>query len=118
LQQYRRCNPEETFFGLSLPLDYPGGEQDKRERIHRILGRVCATEAVNFNYVYAERDHFPKTFVRRIWRILVTCSTQPIGDGLCHVGALFDVNADGGADSVYLYGYKANVDVVRDRSTE
>lgn len=104
-------------FCLSLPLDYPGGNRMNENRYPPILRPCLRHGGVNFNYVYAERDPLSKDVLSDDLAILhLQYSTH--WDGLCHVGALFDVNDDGEPIPVYYNGYKANVDVVGPESTD
>ena len=94
-------------FCLSLPLDYPGGNGMNENRHPPILRPCLRHGGVNMNYVYADRDPLSHDVLSDDLAILhLQYSTQ--WDGLCHVGALFDVNDDGQPLPVYYNGYRAH----------
>jgi hypothetical protein len=98
-------------FCLSLPLDYPGGNKMNENRHPPILRPCLRHDGVNMNYVYAQRDPLSNDVLSDDLAILhLQYSTH--WDGLCHVGALFDVNNDGNPIPVYYNGFRANTDVI------
>lgn len=104
-------------FCLSMPLDYPGGAKMNVNRHPPILRPSLRHGGVNMNYVYAQKDPHSHDVLSDDLAILhLQYSTQ--WDGLCHVGALFDVNDDGNPIPVYYNGYRAGEDVIGPESAE
>ncbi|GGO60134.1 cyclase [Roseovarius pacificus] len=69
------------------------------------------------NYVYSGQNADSQDVLSDDLAVLhLQYSTQ--WDGLCHVGAMFDVNDDGNPLPVYYNGYRANEDVVGPESAE
>ncbi len=98
-------------FCLSLPLDYPGGNRMNENRHPPILRPCLRHGGVNMNYVYSSQNADSRDVLSDDLAILhLQYSTQ--WDGLCHVGAVFDVNDDGNPIPVYYNGYRADQDVV------
>jgi kynurenine formamidase len=104
-------------FCLSLPLDYPGGSSINENRHPPILRPCLRHGGVNMNYVFAQQHPDSQDVLSDDLAILhLQYSTQ--WDGLCHVGALFDVNDDGHAVPVYYNGYRADEYVMAPESVE
>jgi kynurenine formamidase len=98
-------------FSLSLPLDYPGGNAMNENRYPPILRPSLRHGDVNMNYVFSQKDpNSHDVFCDDLAILHLQYSTQ--WDGLCHVGALFDVNDDGKPVPVYYNGYRANEHIV------
>lgn len=108
---------EGEVFSLSLPLDYPGGNAMNENRYPPILRPCLRHGGVNMNYVFAQNNADSRdVFCDDLAIIHLQYSTQ--WDGLCHVGALFDVNDDGNPVPVYYNGYRADEHVVAPQSIE
>ena len=98
-------------FCLSLPLDYPGGNAMNANRYPPILRPCLRHGGVNMNYVYTQQNADSCDVLSDDLVILhLQYSTQ--WDGLCHVGAVFDVNDDGNPIPVYYNGYRAHDHIV------
>ncbi|MBV8984509.1 MAG: cyclase family protein [Acidimicrobiia bacterium] len=104
-------------FSLSLPLDYPGGIALNQRRHPPIL---APTEDMNgqaatfFNVHMSEMEDWGDPRYVDVWAddvvtLWLQYSTQ--WDGLAHVGAEFDADADGVEEGVYYNGYRAGVDI-------
>jgi hypothetical protein len=96
-------------FCLSLPLDYPGGDELFRTR--RAPHRFCIhrpTGQLNYNFAWNQQtnqpDHIDVTSDDAV-TLFTQYSTQ--WDALGHYGQLFDADGDGGAETVYYNGYRA-----------
>ena len=116
LEGVREVQTGETFC-LSLPLDYPGGTALNQRRYPP---RLAPTEdmqgkpEVFYNVLMREMREGDDTF-SDVWSddqvtLWLQYSTQ--WDSLAHVGAEFDADGDGTAESVYYNGYRAGVDLV------
>jgi kynurenine formamidase len=116
LEGVREVQTGETFC-LSLPLDYPGGTALNQRRYPP---RLAPTEdmqgkpEVFYNALMREMREGDDTFYD-VWSddqvtLWLQYSTQ--WDSLAHVGAEFDADGDGVAESVYYNGYRAGVDLV------
>ncbi|WP_218822009.1 cyclase family protein [Haematobacter genomosp. 1] len=98
-------------FCLSLPLDYPGGNAMNANRHPPILRPSLRNGGVNMNYVYsAQNAHSHDVLSDDLAILHLQYSTQ--WDGLCHVGAVFDVMDDENPLPVYYNGFRAGTDVI------
>ncbi|GLY38930.1 cyclase [Amycolatopsis sp. NBRC 101858] len=102
-------------FGLSLPLDLPGGSSSNQRRYPPV---VQPTEDLKHNpasfYNMIAREFIHPGF-NDVWSddqvtLWMQYSTQ--WDALAHQGAEFDADADGVPEAVYYNGYRAHVDIV------
>src|SRR5207253_9482235 len=104
-------------FCLSLPLDYPGGTALNQRRYPPRLAPTESMEGepeVFYNVLMREMREGDDSFYD-VWSddqvtLWLQYSTQ--WDSLAHVGAEFDADDDGEAESVYYNGYRAGVDLV------
>lgn len=98
-------------FSLSLPLDFPG-ENKLNVRRHPPVLRPTFRDGlpyVNFPLARIEAD---ATDVISDDQVLLWLQYSTQWDSLAHVGARFDADGDGVAESVYYNGFRANEDVV------
>jgi len=103
-------------FCLSLPLDFPGGNEMNKNRHPPIL-RPCLREGdVNMNYQASKQDPNSRDVLSDDLVILhLQYSTQ--WDALSHVGSEFDIFDDGSSVPVYYNGYRAHEDIISPEST-
>ena len=98
-------------FGLSIPLDYPGGRVLNPRRGPPELSPTLRMGKANMNFpLRKENGH--STDVVCDDQVLLTLQYSTQWDSLAHVGAWFDADGDGKPEMVYYNGYRANVDVV------
>ncbi|CAB3714580.1 cyclase family protein [Achromobacter aegrifaciens] len=97
-------------FCLSLPLDLPGGNVLNPRRHAPTLQPTFreGTPYLNFQMSQVQPEAVDVLSDDQV-TLSMQYSTQ--WDGLCHVGALFDIQGDGQARRVYYNGYAAGVDV-------
>ena len=97
-------------FCLSLPLDLPGGNVLNPRRHAPTLKPTFreGTPYLNFAMSQVQPEAVDVLSDDQV-TLSMQYSTQ--WDGLCHVGALFDIQGDGQARRVYYNGYAAGVDV-------
>lgn len=97
-------------FCLSLPLDLPGGNVLNPRRHAPVLKPTFreGTPYLNFAMSQVQPEAVDVLSDDQV-TLSMQYSTQ--WDGLCHVGALFDIQGDGEARRVYYNGYAAGVDV-------
>ncbi|MFD4838920.1 cyclase family protein [Achromobacter sp. NPDC058515] len=97
-------------FCLSLPLDLPGGNVLNPRRHAPMLKPTFreGTPYLNFAMSQVQPDAVDVLSDDQV-TLSMQYSTQ--WDGLCHVGAMFDIQGDGEARRVYYNGYAAGVDV-------
>ncbi|GAA3613439.1 cyclase family protein [Kineosporia mesophila] len=102
-------------FGLSIPLDYPGGSALNQRRYPPI---THPTEDLQHKpdtfYNVVAKESIDPSFVD-VWSddqvtLWLQYSTQ--WDALAHQGALFDADDDGEAEPVYYNGFRAHEDIV------
>lgn len=93
-------------FGLSLPLDMPGGNAVNPKRHPPKFSPVRVEGDVYYNYVWKDRgaDIVDVTSDEAV-TLYSQYSTQ--WDSLAHVGMLFDADGDGEPEPVYYNGYRA-----------
>lgn len=98
-------------FSLSLPLDYPG-ENKLNVRRHPPVLRPTFRDGLPYvNFPFARHEE-GATDVVSDDQVLLSLQYSTQWDSLAHVGARFDADGDGSAESVYYNGYRANQDVV------
>ncbi len=97
-------------FCLSLPLDLPGGNVLNPRRHAPTLKPTFreGTPYLNFQMSQVQPDAVDVLSDDQV-TLSMQYSTQ--WDGLCHVGAMFDIQGDGEPRRVYYNGYAAGVDV-------
>ncbi|NPT42830.1 cyclase family protein [Paraburkholderia sp. 1N] len=98
-------------FCLSLPLDYPGESKLNVRRRPPVLGPTMKDGLAYVNFPFARLDEQAIDVISDD-QVLLSLQYSTQWDSLAHVGALFDADGDGVAESVYYNGYKANVDIV------
>jgi len=98
-------------FCLSLPLDYPGDSKLNVRRHPPVLRPTTKDGLPYVNFPFARMEE-QATDVVSDDQVLMSLQYSTQWDSLAHVGALFDADGDGVAESVYYNGYKANTDVV------
>ncbi|MBA3478354.1 MAG: cyclase family protein [Lautropia sp.] len=104
-------------FCLSLPLDYPGGNQLNPRRHPPVLRPTLRNGRPNMNYRLFVDDETQTDGISDDLAILhLQYSTQ--WDSLAHVGQLFDANGDGIPEAVYYNGYRAGQEVVGPASAD
>jgi hypothetical protein len=98
-------------FCLSLPLDYPGGNQLNPRRLPPRKFATVRNGRSNFNYEF-RHDNPDWTDIVSDDVVLMTLQYSTQWDSLAHVGALFDADGDGKPEPVYYNGYRAGEHVV------
>ena len=102
---------EGVTFCLSLPLDYPGGRILNPRRFPPQLGPTYSKGKPLMNYPLADREP-GSTDVVNDDQVTLCLQYSSQWDSLCHVGARFDADGDGVAETVYYNGYRAGEDIV------
>ena len=98
-------------FCLSLPLDYPGGSAvNPRRRPPRRFATARSGRA-NFNFAMS-RDNPRYTDVVSDDGVLIWLQYSTQWDSFAHVGAQFDADGDGVAETVYYNGWRAGEHIV------
>lgn len=98
-------------FPLSLPLDFPG-ENKLNVRRHPPQLRPTFRDGLPYvNFPFA-RNEEGATDVVSDDQVLLSLQYSTQWDALAHVGARFDADGDGVAESVYYNGFRANEDVI------
>jgi kynurenine formamidase len=104
-------------FGLSLPLDYPGGSDLNPRRKPPILRPTLRDGAPNFNSVHGgDLADATDVFCDDLVILHLQYSTQ--WDALSHVGSRFDADGDGVAEKVFYNGFRGGSDIVGPDSAE
>src|SRR5580704_5864642 len=98
-------------FCLSLPLDYPGGNQLNPRRLPPRKFATVRNGQINFNYEF-RHDNPDWTDIVSDDVVLMTLQYSTQWDSLAHVGALFDADGDGKPEPVYYNGYRAGEHIV------
>lgn len=94
-------------FCLSLPLDYPGGNNLNPNRNPPILRPTIRAGMVNYNCIMDDIEKGRTDVLSDDLAILhLQYSTQ--WDALSHVGSMFDLHDNGKPEAVYYNGYSAN----------
>lgn len=98
-------------FGLSLPLDFPGGAELNPRRKPPVLR---PTELRGQPFMNLGLGQFDARFTDVVCDDQVTLTLQysTQWDGFSHVGAWFDADGDGEPEKVYYNGYRAHEDVL------
>ncbi|MGE5863597.1 MAG: cyclase family protein [Rhizobacter sp.] len=98
-------------FGLSLPLDFPGGAKLNARRKPPVLR---PTELRGQPFMNAPLRQFDARFTDVVCDDQVTLTLQysTQWDSFAHVGAWFDADGDGEPEKVYYNGYRAHEHVL------
>ncbi len=102
---------EGVCFGLSLPLDYPGGNVLNPRRFPPQLSPTERDGEATMNFPMARLDP-ANTDVVNDDRVLLSLQYSTQWDSLAHIGAQFDADGDGVAEKVYYNGYRAHEHVL------
>ena len=104
-------------FCLSLPLDYPGGSDVSPRRMPPRRFATARAGGPNFNFLFSGVD--PRhTDVVSDDGVLIWLQYSTQWDGFAHVGAQFDADGDGVAETVYYNGWRAGEHIVAPRHDE
>jgi kynurenine formamidase len=98
-------------FCLSLPLDYPGNSELNVRRHPPLLSPTVKDGRSYVNFPFALVDK-RATDVVSDDQVLLSLQYSTQWDSLAHVGALFDAEGQGRAESVYYNGFRADQDIV------
>jgi len=98
-------------FGLSLPLDFPGGRKLNGRRGPPQLRPTELRGKPIMNWSIGELDE-RHTDVICDDQVLITLQYSTQWDSLAHVGAWFDADGDGEPEPVYYNGWRAHEDVL------
>ena len=98
-------------FGLSLPLDYPGGNTLFQHRREPRFFHERRGPGHNYNF---RLSHVCACFSDVVSDDAVLLYTQysTQWDALSHVGQMFDADADGMVEKVYYNGYRGGIEIV------
>lgn len=97
-------------FCLSLPLDYPGGNELMPFRFPPRHLTAPRGDRQNFNFpLQSYNDAFTDVVSDDAVLLYTQYSTQ--WDSLAHVGSLFDADGDGRPEPVYYNGWRAGEDI-------
>lgn len=97
-------------FCLSLPLDYPGGNDLMPFRFPPRNLAALRGDRQNFNFpLQAYNDAFTDVVSDDAVLLFTQYSSQ--WDSLAHVGSLFDADGDGRPEPVYYNGWRAGEDI-------
>ena len=102
---------EGIVFGLSMPLDYPGGAVLNAHRHPPKLSPILRDGCPCFNFPLSRVDE-RNTDIMSDDQVTLALQYSTQWDSLGHVGARFDVNGTGVEDKVYYNGYRANEHIV------
>lgn len=98
-------------FCLSLPLDVPGGNALNPRRFPPVLHPTQRDAKPNMNYPMSRDDpRFVDVVNDDAAFLHLQYSTH--WDSLCHVGQMFDADADGKPEIVYYNGYRGHEDII------
>ncbi len=102
-------------FGLSLPLDYPGGATlNPRRSPPRLAATIRdGKSAGKQNFCFPLADDEPElTDVVSDDRVLLTLQYSTQWDSFAHIGSRFDADGDGKREIVFYNGFRAGEDLV------
>lgn len=102
---------EGRVFGLSMPLDYPGGAVLNKHRHPPKLSAVLRDGCPCFNFPLSRVDG-RNTDVMSDDQVTLALQYSTQWDSLAHMGARFDVSGTGVEEKVYYNGYRANEHIV------
>ena len=98
-------------FGLSMPLDYPGGAVLNPTRHPPRLSPVLRDGCPCFNFPLSRVDA-RNTDVLSDDQVTMALQYSTQWDSLAHLGARFDVSGNGVEEKVYYNGYRANEHII------
>jgi kynurenine formamidase len=98
-------------FGLSMPLDYPGGAVLNPHRHPPVLSAILRDGCPCFNFPLSRVDA-RNTDVMSDDQVTLALQYSTQWDSLAHMGARFDVSGTGVEEKVYYNGYRANEHIV------
>jgi kynurenine formamidase len=98
-------------FGLSMPLDFPGGSLVNPRRHPPKLAPTIEDGCPCFNFPMFRLDE-RNTDVLSDDQVTLALQYSTQWDSFAHVGAFFDADGSGTASKVYYNGYRANEHVV------
>lgn len=98
-------------FALSLPLDYPGGNELFSLRREPVFRHEKRGDGHNFNF---RLSHVCSEFCDVVSddAVLLYLQYSTQWDGFGHVGQMFDADGDGVPEKVYYNGYRGGTDIV------
>ncbi len=98
-------------FGLSMPLDYPGGAVLNPHRHPPKLSPISRDGCPCFNFPLSRVDG-RNTDVMSDDQVTLALQYSTQWDSLAHMGGTFDVGGSGVEEKVYYNGYRANEHIV------
>lgn len=98
-------------FALSLPLDYPGDNKLNVRRHPPVLRPTFRDGLPYVNFPFARHEPGASDVISDD-QVLLSLQYSTQWDSLAHVGARFDADGDGIAESVYYNGFRADKDIV------
>ena len=98
-------------FGLSIPLDYPGGAVLNPHRHPPKLSAILRDGCPCFNFPLSRVDA-RNTDVMSDDQVTLALQYSTQWDSFAHMGARFDVSGTGVEEKVYYNGYRANQHIV------
>jgi kynurenine formamidase len=104
-------------FCLSLPLDYPGGNKINPRRLPPRRFATVRSDRANFNFPLSSQNPL-HTDVICDDGVLIWLQYSTQWDSLAHVGAEFDADGDGVAETVYYNGWRAGEHIVAPQRAE
>lgn len=99
-------------FNLSLPLDYPGGNQLQPRR-HPPRLQAASRDGTEYYVRPAQLDHAGCSDVICDDAVLLHLQYSTQWDSLAHVGSLFDADGDGVPEPVFYNGWRGGEHIAR-----